>query len=65
MWTLKHVMADTMRGVWILCGGSALQSPGCGEGPVFSSGSSEGTLPVFTAHLQLEDFLVPLLILIG
>lgn len=51
--------------VCLLGGGSGLQSSTRCQSPVFSSGGSEGTLPVLTAHLHLEDFLVPFLALIS
>lgn len=45
--------------------GGALQTPGGRQRPVFSSSCSECTLPVFVVHLQLKNFLVSDLILIG
>jgi len=51
--------------VWLLGGCRALQAPRCCQSPVFSSSGSEGTLPVLTAHLQLEHFLISFLVLIG
>lgn len=49
----------------ILCGGGALQASVSSQGPVFPSSSTECALPVFTADLHLEHFLVAFLVLIG
>lgn len=60
------VVVGELYWVQLLLGGSsALQAAVSGEGPVFSSSSPKRTLPVFTADLNLEDFLVTFLILIG
>lgn len=52
--------------VWcLLGGGGALQAAVRSEGPVFPSGGPECTLSIFATDLDLEDFLVTFLVLIG
>lgn len=52
--------------LWFLLGGGGALQPTVGsESPVLPSSGPKRTLPVFTANLHLEHFLVTFLILIG